>query len=350
MSSPGVARKLWRSAAPLCLLLLATPAAGQQKDAAVEEGPRCVAGCREMLAKGELAPGVDELTCQIRVCHQEARSYYEENEFDNALMSLNQIHDLVRNSASYQFDRGLVQYALGDFEAALEAFDFVLSQHPESVRGSAQRAHTLVRMNRVPEARAQFSKILSFEEADGEYRRLRTRSYVHGNLGVLALMQADLAGGKKELEKALEIDGRNALVRTFLTKVVPALEDRTLEYESVHKLVVAFEELSLRHPNPALRQLSKVLNESPDYRVAYLLTAETQRRYMDFKGCELTLRMAEKRFKDDTEVYVNRLRCTMLRYGIHSPQAVGSIAELKALAEKDPNHPLVQEMMVLITD
>jgi hypothetical protein len=202
----------------------------------------------------------------------------------------------------------------------------------------------------VPEARAQFSEILGFEDADTEYRKLKTRSYVRGNLGVLALMQSDLAGGKRELEKALEIDGRNALVRTFLKQIVPALEDRTLEYSSVRRLVVAFEELSLRRPNPGLRQLAGVINESPNYRMAYLLTAETQRRYMDFKGCELTLRMADKRFKDDTEIYANRLRCTMLRYGIHAPQSVDSIAELKALAEKDPDHPLVQEMLVLITD
>ena len=337
-------------AAALGLLLLAAPAAAQKQGDVEEPGARCVSACREMLTSGELAAGIDELTCQIKVCHQEARSYYEENEFESALMSLNQIHDLVRTSASYQLDRGLVQYALGDFEAALESFDFVLTQRPHSVRGSAQRAHTLVRLHRVPEARAQFSKILSFDDLEIEYRKLKTRSYVQGNLGVLSLIQSDLAGGKQALEKAVEIDGRNPMARTFLKQVVPALEDRTLEYASVLRLVVAFEELTLRHANAGLRQLSGVLNESPNYRMVYLLTAATQRRYMDYKGCELTLRMAEKRFKDDTEIYANRLRCTMLRYGLHAPETVGSMAELKALAEKDPDHPLVQEMMVLITD
>ena len=100
----------------------------------------------------------------------------------------------------------------------------------------------------------------------------------------------------------------------------------------------------------ALRELSSVLNASPQFALAYLLTAETQRRYLDFKGCEMTLRMAEQRFPDHTEVFANRIRCTMLRYGIKAPESLESVAQLKALAAKDPDHPLVQEILLLISE
>ena len=219
---------------------------------------------------------------------------------------------------------------------------------PGAVR--PQRAHALVRLKRLPEARAQFEKILEFPGAHGDYKGLKLESYVHGNLAVLRLMEEDLAGGRRGLKKALEMDQRNKLARTFQDQIVPSLADGTLDYPSVYRLVAAFEELSLRRANAALRELSSVLNSSPEFPLAYLLAAETQRRYLDFKGCEMTLRMAEQRFPEHTEVFANRIRCTMLRYGIAAPESVESVEQLKALAAKDPDHPLVQEILLLISE
>ena len=327
-------------------LVAAAPAARAQE--AVE--PECVAACRDMIARGELSGSVNEIGCQVRVCQERARAYYQDNEFEKALASLDQVHEKVAFSPGYQFTRGLVHYALGRFGDALANFDAVLEVRPKSVRASAQRAHTLIRLDRLPEARAQFRKMLDFPKADVEYKNLRTRSYIKGNLGLIRLMEEDLSGAKADLSEALSIDGRNQLARTFQDKIVPELEARRLAYGDVRQLVIAFEELALKRANQGLRELSGVLNRSPDFRLGYLLAAETQRRYLDFKGCELTLRMAEKRFPEDTEVFANRIRCTMLRYGIHDPKSVESIAELKALAAKNPNDPLVQEMLLLITD
>jgi tetratricopeptide (TPR) repeat protein len=330
----------------LSLLAWAPQSWAQDAPAAV---PQCVEACNEMIAAGELKDTVSQDGCEVRVCHEQARRYYEDFDFIEASESLDQIELKVGHSPSFQIDRGLVNYATNNFEAALGNFDYVLEVYPDSVQASAQRAHTLVRLKRIPEARAQFQKILDSDKADSEYRKLKTRSYVHGNLGVLRLMETDLGGGKKELDKALKIDPRNTLARTFSSQLIPALEAKQLQYEDVFDLVVGFEELSLRRANSGLRQLSAVLSRSPDFRLGYLLAAETQRRYLDFKGCELTLRVAEQRFADDTEIFANRIRCTMLRYGIHSPDSVQSIEELKALAAKDPNDPLVQEMLLLIS-
>ncbi len=330
-------------------LLLAMAGATGNAYAADDEILRCVESCKELIKSGDMIPGYSETGCQVRVCHEQARKFYEKAEYDKALASLDQILPHVEFSPAYQLTRGMVNYAMGHFELALKNFDTVLEIRPYDVQGSAQRAHTLVRVGRVPEARAQFQEMLSYPEAQLEYKKLRTSSYIYGNLGVLRLMQSDLAGGKQDLAKALEIDGRNRLARTFSSQIVPALEDRTLAYAMLPHLVAAFEELALRKPREGLRELTTVLDSSPNFRLGHLLAAETQRRYMDFKGCEVTLRIAESRFPDDTEVFANRIRCTMLRHGIRAPESQDSINELKALANRDPNDPLVQEMMELLS-
>lgn len=330
-------------------LLLATVGAIGNAQAAEDEVLRCVESCKELMASGDMIPGYSETGCQVRVCHEQARKYYQEAEYDEALASLDQILPHVEFSPAYQLTRGLVNYSLGDFEAALKNFDTVLEIRPYDVQGSAQRAHTLVRLGRVPEARAQFQEMLGYLEAQVVYKKLRTNSYIYGNLGVLRLMQSDLAGGRQDLAKALEIDGRNKLAHTFEDQIIPALEDRTLAYGMLPHLVAAFEELALRKPREGLRELTVVLDNSPKFRLGYLLAAETQRRYMDFKGCEVTLRIAESKFSDDTEVFANRIRCTMLRHGIMAQASQDSIEELKALATRDPSDPLVQEMMELLS-
>ncbi len=340
--------------AALCALALAAltllgagAAAAQQKK--VPEIPDCNETCDKMKASGDLREDFSLAGCRVKVCHTQARTFYEAFEFQAALASLDQIHEMASFQIAYQLDRGLILYAMGRFDEALAGFDRVVQSRPQSVRGAAQRAHTLLRLGRLPEARAQFEKILGFPGADREYKKLKTRSYVRGNLGLLRLMEEDLAGGRKELRKAREIDPRNELAHTYLETVVPALENGTLAYAQVANLVAAFEELSLRRANAGLRELSTVLNKSPNFLMPYLLAAETQRRYMDFKGCELTLRMAEQRFPDDTQVFANRIRCTMLRYGIQSPESMASIEELKRLAQKDPDDPLVKEILLLIS-
>ena len=63
-------------------------------------------------------------------------------------------------------------------------------------------------------------EILEFDGADAEVKRLRTRSYVIGNLGVLRLAEGDLKGGRRRLDESLESDGRNKLA-VFLKLCAP---------------------------------------------------------------------------------------------------------------------------------
>ena len=101
-------------------------------------------------------------------------------------------------------------------------------------------------------------------------------------------------------------------------------------------------------PNPALKQMQSVLSRWPDFKLGYFVVADTQRRYGAFDQCEDTLKLAELRFEDDIDLHAERIRCSLLRHGVHSNAAMPSIAELRDLARKDPNDPLVREIMTLL--
>jgi tetratricopeptide (TPR) repeat protein len=286
--------------------------------------------------------------CITQVCQEESRALYAERRYDEALYSLDHIQAGLQGSSSYAFDRGLVLYALGRFEEALVEFDRVLAEYPESVRAAAQRSHTLMRLGRLPEARAQWQKILEFKRIDVEHKRLRSRSYVQGNLALIRLTEGDLAGGKRALEEALQTDGRNDLAQTLRNKVLPELEAGRVSPEALPTLIAAFEDLELGRPNSALRQMRTVLSSYPDFKLGYHIVADTQRRYGAYEECETTMRMAALRFKNDINLQAERIRCALLRHGVHSNAAMPSIEELRDLARKDPNDPLVREIMLLL--
>ncbi|MFQ5538510.1 MAG: tetratricopeptide repeat protein [Gemmatimonadota bacterium] len=325
------------------------PAAPPKPGAAAKPDPPCVESCRKLAESGDLSKSYSKLGCLARVCQEEARAFYQENQFDEAMASLDHIAPQVKFSPSFQLDRGLVNYALGNFDAAIANFDAVLEVRPQSIRAAAQRAHALLRLGRIPEARAQFEKMFELDKIDLEYNELITRSYVEGNLGVLRLAEFDIPGGTAQLQKAFDRDSRNELARTYLKRVVPALESGAVQPDAIPHLIAASEEVALGRANAALRELSWVLSRYPDFKFPYMVASLMQRRFNDYKGCETTLRVAQQRFPDDTEVFANRIRCTMLRYGVHAPESAPSIQELKELAEQDPNDPLVQEMLMLLS-
>lgn len=338
--------KTTRAVIVLSLLLGGAPAlrAGPQTE------PGCLEECARLTESGELRAGVSEAGCQIRLCQENARRAYKRREFELSLASLDLVKARLATSPAYQFDRGLAYYGLGRFEDAVEAFDRALAGSPNNIRAGAQRAHALVRLERIPEARAQFEQMLEWPGTDGQYRDLRTRSYLLGNLGVLRLTEGDAAGAKKLLDEALEVDGRNRLARSFRGDVLPALESKLATPGSLLHLTAAFEELSLGKPESALKQVQSVLVSSPDFRLGYLLGAEIQRKYLNYAACEDTLRKAESRFPDDTTIYAERIRCSLLRHGVRAPASRPSIQELKELARKDPKHPLVQEILILLDE
>ena len=86
----------------------------------------------------------------------------------------------------------------------------------------------------------------------------------------------------------------------------------------------------------------------PDFKLGYIVAADTQRRYGNFPACESTLRAALSRFPDDITVQAERIRCTLMRKGVHNRASLPDIEALKALAQRDPDDPLVQEMLELI--
>ena len=316
--------------------------------AAASDDEACLTRCIRMERAGRMREGVSLVACALRLCQEEARRLYGRNEFEAALAKLDEVKATAQTSVSYHLERGMVYYALSRFEDALASFEIVLSGFPQSVRLSAQRAHTLIRLGRLPEARSQFEQILAFKKADAEIKRLRTRSYVIGNLGVLSLAEGDVRRGKRQLEQALEADARNKLARAYHSRVVPELEAGTFGPEGVIELQVVWEELEFKRGNSAVRKLGDLLRRWPDFKLGYIVAADAQRRYGNFHACESTLRAALSRFPDDITVQAERIRCTLMRKGVHSRASLPDIEALKALAQKDPDDPLVQEMMELI--
>jgi tetratricopeptide (TPR) repeat protein len=312
--------------------------------------PACVAHCNELAEKGQLTLRMNEKGCTVRLCQEEARKLYENREYAAAIESLDYVHPKLVDSPAYQFDRGITLYALGRHTEALESFDLVLAKYPESIRSGAQRAHTLVRLGRIPEARAQFKAVLTWQGVDGEFKGLRTRSYVTGNLGVLHLLDGDLDLGEEKLREASKIDGRNELAYSFRTRVLPELRAGTFDSAGVHRLVAVFEDVELGRPKEAIGELDSMLTEWPRFKLGYLLAARTQRKYVDYKNCDETLALAEGYYPDDVEVQVEHIRCQLLRYGAKSNDSRDAVARLKKLRDEHPDDALIAEMLEAIEE
>jgi tetratricopeptide (TPR) repeat protein len=317
---------------------------------AAEAPPPCAQGCRKLAADGDLAVGVSEKDCTLRVCEEEARDLYGSGDYEAAIASLDYIRKDRAESPAYQMDRGLVLYALGRFEEALESFDVVVKAFPNGIRGGAQRAHTLARLGRTDDAIAQFRKLETVPGAERTFRDLRTGSYLAGNIGSIELRQGKLEQGKASLRRALEIDGKNQLAQTLLHKLVPALEAGTLDGDGLFELQVAFEDISLGRPQEAARHLETVVRTNPRFPVPYLLLAEGLRNQTRYAECEEVLREAEKNIPDDSDVRVQRIRCGLLRYGVASEKSKPLIAELKQIRANDPENQGARRMLEAIDE
>jgi tetratricopeptide (TPR) repeat protein len=259
----GLGPALWLAG----LALLAAPVAG---DAA----PLCASDCEDLAEKGELRESVTVQECAASVCHQEGRNLYRQNKHEEALASLDYVQETLAESPSYLLDRGLVLYALERFEEALATFDKILETRPTSFRAGAQRAHTLARLGKLELAQAQFEAMSEWPGAKREFREIKTTSYLRGNIGLLKLRRGDLAGGKSDLEEAIEIDGNNSLADTLLHRVVPSLEDGTLSPGGLTQLTAAFEAIELAQAKLAEESFRALLEDSPRYVPGYLILAQ----------------------------------------------------------------------------
>ena len=328
------------AAALAALLLAAAAPAG-----AAEEPAPCVTRCREMAAKNQLRPGVNETGCVTNLCQEEGKRLYTEGKYDAALKSLGSVSELLSRSPSFLLDRGLVYYALGQFDFALADFDGILLTVPESFQAGAQRGHTLVRLKKLGEARTQFQKLLSAPAAQREFRGLRTASYLQGNVGVIDVVMGDKSKGKKELEAALEADGRNNLAATYVYRVLPQMDAGTIDGDGVYLLLTASEDVGINRRDAARDSIEKLVSKYPKFPETYFLAADLYRNSGHYEECERLLLIGEKALPSEVDLKAERLRCTLLKVGPTSDTAKPSIAELKKLSADHPDAELPKQIL-----
>ena len=307
--------------------------------------PPCVARCHEMATKAQLRSGMNEEGCVTNVCQEDGRRFYKTGEYDQALASLAVLSERLGRSPSYRLDRGLVYYALGRFDLALADFDASLKSLPDAFQVSAQRGHTLIRLRRFDDARAQFAKLLETKASKREFRGLRTRSYLLGNLGVIDVLLGDTAKGKSELAEALQVDGRNTQASTYIYRVLPQLEAGTIDREGVSSFYGATEDAGLGDRKRAEQEVAAVIAKYPKFAESYFLEAELLRSAHRYEDCERILLGGERAIPAEIDLKAERLRCALLKSGPTSESAKPALAELKRLYETHPENALVKEIL-----
>jgi len=307
--------------------------------------PPCVVQCRELAEKHQLKQGVNEQGCQVTVCQEDGRLRYKETNYTAALASLAVVQDQLATSPSFLLTRGLVYYGLGRFSDALKDFDGILAGAPDSFQGGAQRAHTLMRLSRLAEARAQFEKLLDSPAAAREFRGLRTKSYLQGNIGVIDVINKDLDKGKKELEEAMQGDGRNTLASSFIYRVIPQVEKKTIDGDGILLLQGASEDVGLNNRDAAREAIEKLVQKYPKFPETYFLAGELYRSSGHYEECERLFKIGENAIPDEVDIKAERMRCTLLRVGPTSPEAHDTISDLKQLAFDHPDEPLPKAIL-----
>jgi tetratricopeptide (TPR) repeat protein len=325
------------AALALCALLAAPLARA--------DDPPCVTQCAEIAKSGQLREGVSQAGCVNNLCEEEGRRLYAEGSYSEALASLAVLSDTLAESPAYLLDRGLVYYALGKFDLALKDFDRILLAVPESFQAGAQRAHTLIRLKKLGDSRSQFQKLLSSPAAQREFRGLRTTSYLQGNMGVIDILDGDTAKGKKELESALETDGRNTLATTYIYRVLPQMEKKTIDGDGVYLLLTASEDVGIGRRDAARDSIEKLVSKYPKFPETYFLAAELYRNSGHYEECERLLLIGERSIPSEVDLKAERLRCTLLKVGPTSAEAKSSVAELKKLSADHPESQLAKQIL-----
>jgi tetratricopeptide (TPR) repeat protein len=287
---------------------------------AIAAEPPCVARCREMATAGELRKGVNEKGCVTNLCQEDGRRFYKNGEFDQALASLAVLAEPLERSPSYRVDRGLVYYALGRFDDALADFDASLASLPDAFLASAQRGHTLIRLRRYDDASSQFAKLVETKAAAREFRGLRTRSYLLGNIGVIDVMRGDTAKARSGLQEALEIDGRNTQASTYIYRVLPQLDAGTIDRDGIAAFYAATEDAGLGDRKRAELEVAAVIEKYPKFAESYFLEAELLRSSHRYEDCERILSGGERAIPAEVDLKAERLRCSLLKSDPRAPR------------------------------
>ncbi|NRA03109.1 MAG: tetratricopeptide repeat protein [Myxococcales bacterium] len=324
----------------LCLILLASPP--------VRAATSCTAECQELARQGLLEEGLGIDECKRTVCVEDARVHYQAGRYEQALASLDHIRELAAEYEAYQFERGLVLYALDRHEDALASFTLVTDAHPESMRAGAQRAHLLVRLERPDEALAQFRALHEVPQAEVEHAGIRSKSYLLGNIGIIELRQGKLEAGRKHLDEALAIDGRNRVAGTYLYRVVPALESGALGPDGIALLLSGSEHRSLGLAGDAARDFEQLVEAWPRFGLGWRMLSELQVARAAYAECESLLRRAEGFLPDNIEIRVQRIRCQLLWAGPEAEDSSAAIAELEQVALEHPENVRAQDLLMAL--
>jgi tetratricopeptide (TPR) repeat protein len=226
----------------------------------------------------------------------------------------------------------------------------VLIQRPTNIRAASQRAHALIRLERFDEAQQRFEAMLEFPGAAREYRNIQTESYVRGNIGLIRLQRGELEAGKRDLAQALEIDGNNEAANTALYTVVPEMEAGNLSARGLTHLMSAFEALELGQAVRAQRALRDLTQEAPRFAPAYVILARGLIQESRYAECESVLLIGEQRIPKNVDLKFQRLRCSILRHGVHSPASRSAIDEARALYAAYPDNKMGRQLLSAIDE
>jgi tetratricopeptide (TPR) repeat protein len=312
------------------------------------EPPSCVTECEELQKSGDLKSGVPIEACVLRVCQESARQLYGHGRYQEALAALDYIQEERAGAPSYELERGLVFYALADFERAVVHFDRVLETIPSSFQAGAQRAHALVRLGRFDEAIAQFEKLLELPGAQRSFRKLKTTSYILGNLGMIKLRQGKIAEAKADLDRAMEEDPKNDLAGTMRYKVLPSIEAGDLEPEAIGILEQGHQDFALGHHDKAIEEFNEVVTRWPRFEMAWWVLGGIYLARVDYVGCTDVYGRAAKARPDLTDFQVEKIRCTVLQYGIDSDEGKAAVEELRVLSESQPDNQRLKGLFMAL--
>ncbi|RPA69052.1 tetratricopeptide repeat protein [Cyclobacteriaceae bacterium YHN15] len=128
--------------------------------------------------------------------------YFKEGKFQEALTQVNACIAQEENNAEYYFFRARVKSRLGDFNASLEDFDYLLKMDPFNPTYISDRAVVLHLLKRNEEAMEEFDRALNLEPNNAY--RYSSRAYFKDRIG-------DLKGAIEDYEKAIEMDPEDAV-------------------------------------------------------------------------------------------------------------------------------------------
>ena len=106
---------------------------------------------------------------------------------------------------------------------------------------------------------------------------------------MIDLIDGDYAKGKTELQAALEADGRNSLAATYVYRVLPQLEQKTVDAHGIALLLNASEDVGLGRRDAAKKAIDELVEKHPKFPETYFLAAELYRNSGYFEVCERVL-------------------------------------------------------------